>query len=402
MDFNSLFEKWKRIIIAWKTDLYEYIKSIDEIGKYRLLDKWDYINDNIQNIQEISSNSISDIDKSESYFILLNEIINKLSEVFDIPINIKKYQEASHKIYVKLQEIIDIKEKVQGFNHGLLITKIHIKQLVESNKGFLVQKYKYNSLSNYDKKYYIIKEDLPVVQKINYLIKPLTITERKPNCIEVINNIVYNVMPLISKKESHIFGPILANHHGLTQQIIKRFNTINYVNTFTDIDLQTMDSFTKEPLCLFNGSIFSKLMPANYNPGINWKPLSGIHPIVYLTNKNMEDKILEKMILNNDKYQVFNTLTFNQIISPDLMLSEIRINPNVNIEVIAAKHCFNILKLSINSLRMNESLLAVIKKELQMLQYQNLLSIIENIKKKQINEINIMPIKYIMYYLKLI
>lgn len=416
MEFNSLCESWIETINGLKEHLKTYIYKINSMGLYKLDNDWPNIVKDIEDMKDVSSDiTTNNIDLSESYYFQLNEIIDKIRSMLDSDSNnksiIKSILDSSKlamQIYKKLLNLEFVSEKIQGFNHGLIVMKSHLIQLKKADKAFFIQKYKYNILSEYDKKQYEINSSLPVLQKINYLIKPLVLIDKKPMCFNIVNKIEYNILPLINKKEAYKFGPILKTSHGLTKQIINRFKTIYDIESITESENYTYDEFTKDSACIYNGYAFSEIRPVNYNPGITWKPLSGIHPIVYKINKEKEDIILSKMIIDDRIYKSFDSSSYKQLISPDIMLAEIKVNSKLSVENIVSRHCFNILNNKIKSIDVSDDMLESIKKELTVMQYQNISSIVEKLKKEKVDmstvssDINLLPIKYILYFLKLI
>jgi hypothetical protein len=403
MDCSSLFITWSESINEWINLIKIYISKI---GRYKLnnfLLQIEYI----ESIKEVEiKDLIKFIDNIELNFFILNSVTNTFkSNVFgnfkqlenDI-LNMQKENIIKYNKILKNTSLFNL-EKINGFNHGLIIMTVHLNQLKKSDNTAYVQKYKYNILSKSDKILFKINEDMPMVQRINYLIKPFIECKKKENCININSIIEFNVMQLVDKKSAIKFGPISTISNGLNSQIIERFKTIKSVEIDKDDTNNYKDEYIKDSACLYTGYMYKYITPVNYTKGLNWKPAAGINPSIYKINKQMEDKILSKMIINNKKYLLFDSTKYKSI-SSDIMLSEIKLNKS-KIEEIVTKYCYNSLKNKLDNIS-DSDLYQIIEKESKLIQYQNILNIINSVKKNILFDINILPIKYIFYLFKLI
>lgn len=416
---------WNKYIINWFNNLNDYIIELDIIGNYNLKIKW---TENVNNFNDIfnryqdfniKKNNIETLNYLESIVndlnditnnILSNEIIDKiknensfLSTYKKIIDYVKEYQSSSNRY---ISDIVNNIEKYlkeikfdSSFNdsNGIIVSLFYIYKLKSNHEYEKIEKYKNNFLMNKEKDY-SIKKDMDNIQKINYLIHPIINGSKIKNYVNIsLSNktVEYNVKPLIDKTESSNYGTI-KDFNGINKNVINKFNTIIvYDNKF---ELNNEIKEIKNLLPIYNGYSYKYIKPINIKEDKNWYPINGVNHNVYNYNSILEERILKNMVIDENLYKNFNKKSYKTVINSNELFSQVLRKKN-KLEEESYEICFSFLEKQISESKIESK---TIIDELYLSQFFNIIDILKNIRSSNYRNVEIIPIKYLHFYFKLI
>lgn len=235
------------------------------------------------------------------------------------------------------------------------------------------------------------KDDVHPIQKLNFLInsfESLTKTKKGIN-INISDQVVeYNILPLISKQEAIKYGPIASIYSGITKQLVSRLNTIKLtkaINTkCTFVESNSMN------VPIYTGTQFKNIIPINFTPDNEWNPLSGVDHKVYKYNELLEKIILSNMKIDNTIYKNFKLKNQQTIIS----------NTTLTKTSDASNICYEELQKFLNKKLTNDDI--NITREMYLSQFFNVTKVIDSLKHKDYDSIEIIPLSKMLAVFKLI
>lgn len=431
---NNILISWNQSINEWIQQLYLYIEKTDYFGLYILGDKWTNLIKEIDNIQIMKIENVFNyenffkfIDHTENIIMILNKISNNIITqelsnytLSDMGISYKKeYNDIIKKIFNMKKEsddylklIIDnipnyVKKilknnKNEDIIHFYEKTSPHLSTSMEIYLEILKQTKQINLLEPYKKMILgIIKEDykpfdfnINNIQHINYLIRPFINSKETKNTIDIsISNqiIDYNVLPLIDKIEALKFGSIQFIITGINKQLINRFKTIKVNKVlFSKIPNRKNTDEIVTPLNVYTGFNYKNIIPINFKEGYKWKPMNGVDVKVYKYNELLEKSIFKNMKIDKTIYNSFKSKDYQPIASKDLL--------NNNKKSVS-ELCYEELNNFLNRKSIDD---INIIREMYLLQFFNINKIIDNIKQRDEDSIEIIPIVKILAIFKLI
>ena len=328
---------------------------------------------------------------------IFDEIIKNIHEKQEkATTNFKKVANTIENNIFKIIKDIDVNNIITEYEssipHGKISTDIYVLLLKNNKKIALLEQYK-NILLEVKKDKYINNNDVHPIQKINYLIQPFSDSSETKKGIDIsISNYIveYNILPLISIKDATKFGPLTKNNSGINKQLINRFKTIkiinNVVNTITDPNI-----ITSKPLNIYTGANFKTIKPIQYKEGYEWLPMAGISYKTYRYNEILEKSIFNNMKLDNTIYKSFNLKNLQSVVSVDVLK-----NSDKSISDVCYEEMIKLLyKKSIEKKD-------VIGREMFLTQFFNINKIIENVKHREMDLIEIIPLSKSLAVYKLI
>ncbi len=432
-DINILISL-NQSINEWLNVIKDYINKFDQIGLYILGDEWNVIHKKIKNIT-----TLCDITKSINYtefikfidildynfteiskivpLLLDNKLVNyiELNEKIDYKLFLTKtiekilYTKIEINDYIKkiinnfesydkhflsknsLEEIIFIYDSTMPHNN--IITSLHMYILKNHGKINLLEPYKNMILCVNNNNYNLFEHSIiNPIQKINYLINPFnTINEHKKGINISISNqtVEYNIFPLISNTDAIKFGPISSVNTGINKQLINRFNTIKLKDNILTNSIP-IDN-TIGPLLIYTGSDYKSITPINFRENHEWYPMKGTNARTYKYNELLQDSIINNMKIDNSLYKSFKSKKISPIVSNDILFKNTK-----NISEI----CYNELESFLDRKLVDKDI--NISRELYLLQFFNINKIIESIRKRDSDSIEIIPIVRLLSVIKLI
>jgi hypothetical protein len=428
-DINILIS-WNQSINEWINQLNIYIEKTDYFGLYILGEEWSILTKELRSIYLIEPDDISKFNNFINFIDYIEKIIFKLNKITNGLINksiinysisnmdssykeeydniVKKIQhkkvESDNYIqlitndisdYINLilknnspEELIDLYEST--LPHEPIIMEIYLEIIKKYKKNDLIEPYKGMLLGVKKDEFNII--DVHPIQKINYLIQSITNSRETKKGINISINdkaIEYNVLPLISKIDAVKFGPISYINTGLTKSLVNRFKNITVNDNILNnpIDIET----TVRPLSVYTGYTYKQITPVNFKEGHEWKPAQGVNFKTYKYNQLLESIILKNMKIDNNIYKSFKIKDHYQIVSNDVLKGT---NKSVS------EICYSELEKLLNKKLINED--KNISREMYLLQFFNINKIIESIRKKDEESIEIIPLTKMLAIFKLI
>jgi len=389
---NSILITLNQCINEWIKKIKDYITKLNDIGKYHLEEIWTeaiYLLNDI-NINQ-TTNDIEYADILEyNYDILLkitkNIVIEKLNSLYNLNSILKEidnYHNIIVQIYTNILDgILTFNDTIDIYTyHGTIVTFYMIIKDINTNKLLNMKIYKKIALNN--DKSYDISSNLSPIKKVNYYIKPLSTLKDNVDTtnyfnINISNNIIsYNVLPLFNIQKALKYGPIHNIDSGLDSNMIKRYENVTIEKKTTTKPSTYIDSI-QGPAIIYTGAEYKELSPV-YSINAKWKPLSGVNDNVYKYNELLFDQISKNMILNPIDIKNKNISENLDELKKELKSSK---NKEDRLDVISS-YCFN----KINKTNRNE----LIKNEIYLYQYYNILDISSKFNTGNLNLITIMP-----------
>jgi hypothetical protein len=424
-DFNILLT-WEKFIDTWKNILSKYIIDLEYNGLYYMGDEWTQMVNNFDSIKYINNNTLNynDIKDYRNFLLLLNKLesiniilsnttnvllsnnitkhINKIEydklmlDLFD-----KKKESFSFMSYIidntdeyidtvvnndNITDIISLYETEYLYND--ITIEIYLNILKKYKKTEYIESYKNIIFGSYILNDNII--DISNSQYINYLIEPFINNNNKKDKIIDISidskqDIEYNILPLISKIDAVKYGPLSNNNTGINISMINRFNTIKLLyNNLNNVKNSEINSILST-LPIYTGSSIKKIKPVHYKEGDEWYPMKGVDYKTYKYNNILEDIIFSNMKIKEDTYNK----KYQSIISTDIL------NNNVNISI--SELYYNELSKFLDKKGASD----IIKKEMFLLQFFNINKNIEYVKRRDFDNVEIIPVSKMVHFFNL-
>lgn len=350
---------------------YKTINNLEFIGESLIsINKQIFTPQNIQMIYQYNQyNNTEIIENYNKYKTILGEILEKSLET-------------------------SLVNGIEGYDHGSIITKLHIKLLIKKNSTNELEIYK-NKILNDSK---TTTSSISIL-RINYLLMPFNMHQpnnniKKPTMTinlssQVIN---MNIEPLFIKSKALEFGPLHTMKQGIDIPLINRFKTFISSRITKKITPEKNNIIT-DKVILFNGQYNIGQPLINWDKTREWNPNLGVSSRVYNYNDILSKKILQNMNVLHEHYN-FDKKKYKKV--NNNILQDITISQDLY-DFVFAK-CFK----ELDELLKESNVEEYIKREAYVSQFFNAQDIVSKIKSKQMEDIEIVPITFMFSFFNII